>query len=252
MTEAIDFATVRFSTDDLPEKDRVAMWREQYGYAVLGVDIEPAEDTLFQAAHASRHLPGLNLQLGTLSAARITRTRKFIADGNDDLALVVNLTGAVALSARGREVVLRERDAVLMSSAEVTAFHRFSPGRTFGLQIPRSMLSPLVTDIDAAVMRHITRRSEALKLLIGYSSTLLDDGLTTSGLRRLVVSHIHDLVALTLGATRDAAGAAQDRGVRAARLTAAKTYITENSDRRDISIGAVAARSEGSSATCCR
>jgi hypothetical protein len=30
MTEAAEFATVCFSTDDLPEKDRVAMWREHY------------------------------------------------------------------------------------------------------------------------------------------------------------------------------------------------------------------------------
>jgi AraC-like DNA-binding protein len=241
MNDANDFATVRFSTDDLPEKDRVAMWREQFGYAGFGVDIEPAEDRLFQSAIASRHLPGLSLVLGTMSPARISRTHKFLADGNDDLTLVVNFTGAATLSARGREVVLRERDAVLVSGNEVTTFERFSPGRTFSLRIPRSILSPLVTDIDDAVMRHVTRQSEALKLLIGYSSTLLDDGPTTSGLRRLVVSHIHDLIALTLGATRDAAGAAQDLGVRAARLSAAKTYIVENSGRRDLSIGTVAA-----------
>src|SRR6266404_9957297 len=110
MTEAIDFATVRFSTDDLPEEDRVPMWREHYGCTVLGVEIEPAEDALFQSSIVSRHLPGLNLVSGNLSAARVKRTREFVADGNDDVALLVNYTGAAAIAAGEREVVLRERD----------------------------------------------------------------------------------------------------------------------------------------------
>jgi AraC-like DNA-binding protein len=242
MTEATDFATVRFSTDDLPEEDRVPMWREHYGCTVLGVEIEPAEDALFQSSIVSRHLPGLNLVSGNLSAARVKRTREFVADGNDDVALLVNYTGAAAIAAGEREVMLRERDAVLIRSDEVITFDRFVSGRSFSLRIPRSILSPLVTDIDEVSMRHITRKTDALKLLTSYTSTLIDDNrLAAPALLHLAVSHIHDLVALTLGATRDAAGAAQDRGVRAARLAAAKTYIMQNSARRDLSVGAVAA-----------
>jgi len=242
MTEAIDFATVRFSTDDLPEEDRVPMWREHYGYTVLGVEIEPAEDELFQSCIVSRHLPGLNLVLGNLSAARVKRTREFLADGNDDVALFVNYTGAAVIAAGEREVVLRERDAVLIRSDEVTTFERFVSGRSLSLRIPRSILSPLVNDIDEISLSHISGKIDALKLLTSYTATLLDDNaLTALALARLAVSHIHDLVALALGATRDAAGTAQDGGVRAARLSAAKTYIMQNSARRDLSVGTVAA-----------
>jgi AraC-like DNA-binding protein len=242
MTEASDSAKVRFSTDDLPEEDRVTMWREHYGSKVLGVEIEPAEDAIFQSSNVSRRLPGLNLVLGNLSAARIKRTREFVADGNDDVALLVNCTGGAAIAGGEREVVLRERDAVLIRSDEVITFDRFASSRSFSLQIPRSVLSPLVGDIDELSMRHITRKTDALKLLTSYASTLLDDSrLAAPALLHLAVSHIHDLVALTLGATRDAADAAQDRGMRAARLSAAKIYISQNSGRRDLSIGAVAA-----------
>jgi AraC-like DNA-binding protein len=243
MTEAIDFATIRFSTDDLPEKDRVAIWREHFGYNVLGMEIEPAEGTVFHSSVVSRRMPGLNLVSGNLSAARLTRTRAFAADGNDDLALIVNCTGAVAVTAAGREVVLRERDAVLVRSDDVGKTDRFGPSRALLLMIPRAILSPLVVDLDDAVMRHISRRTEALKLLTGYAGTLPDDsGLAAPLLANLVVSQLHDLVALTLGATRDAARAAQDRGARAARLTAAKTWIMQHSARRDLSVGTVAAR----------
>ena len=242
MTEASDFAKERFSTDDLPEQDRVTMWREHYGYKVLGVEIEPAEDAIFQSSIVSRHLPGLNLVLGKLSAARVKRTREFVADGNDDVALFVNYTGAAAIASGEREVVLRERDAVLIRSDEVITFDRFVSGRSFSLRIPRSILSPLVSDIDEVSMRHITRKTDALRLLTSYASTLLDDnGLAAPALLHLAVNHIHDLVALTLGATRDAAGVAQHRGMRAARLSAAKIYISQNSGRRDLSVGAVAA-----------
>jgi len=65
--------------------------------------------------------------------------------------------------------------------------------------------------------------------------------LATPELRRTVVTHVHDLVAVALGATRDATDIARIRGLRAARLRAAKVYIIENSHRRDLSIGTVAA-----------
>ena len=103
MTDPDGFATVRFSTDDLPEQDRVAMWREHYGHRVFKVDIEPARDAPFQAAVVSLALPELRLIQGTMSAARITRTHELVADGTDDLALIVNLKGAVNTTARGRE-----------------------------------------------------------------------------------------------------------------------------------------------------
>ena len=35
---------VRFSTDDLPEQDRLAIWTEEFGKAVVKVEFEPAGD----------------------------------------------------------------------------------------------------------------------------------------------------------------------------------------------------------------
>jgi AraC-like DNA-binding protein len=60
--------------------------------------------------------------------------------------------------------------------------------------------------------------------------------------RHLVATHIHDLVALTLGATRDAAEIAKNRGLRAARLNALKDDVTRHLDRGDLSVVEVAAR----------
>jgi len=139
----------RFSTDDLPAKDRVAMWREHFGRTALRVEIEPTEESSFEACVTSHILPGLHVLLAKLSAARITRTRELIADGNDDLYLLVNRTGEMTVSARGRELALGENDAVLTSSSEVTVFHRRSSlGECVATRIPYSMLSPMVVDVD--------------------------------------------------------------------------------------------------------
>jgi hypothetical protein len=49
-----------------------------------------------------------------------------------------------------------------------------------------------------------------------------------------VVNHVYDLVALALGATRDAAEAINGRGVRVARLHAKKTEILGSLNRDDL------------------
>jgi AraC-type DNA-binding domain-containing proteins len=243
MTDPESFATVRFSTADLPENMRVATWREHYGHNVLRADIAPVDDASFDAAVVSRTLPGLQLVSGRFTAARIIRTREMIADGNDDLSLLVNQTGNVTVSARGREVTLRENDAVLISSGEAVVFDRRSFGESIAIRIPYSILSPVVVDVDDAIMRHISRDAPALRLLTSYSNTLLGDdhAVETPALRHHVATHVLDLVALALGATREAAGVARGRGIPAARLRAAKLHIIDNINRRDISIGGVAA-----------
>jgi AraC-like DNA-binding protein len=243
MSDQGDSAVVRFSTAGIPEQDRVAVWREHLGKTVLKIGIEPARDAVFEASLVARALPGLQMSAGTMSAVRITRTRELLAaDSTDDFALVINRTGFAAASARGREVALREGDAVLMSSSEVASLDRYTHGGSLSLRIPRTILTSLALDADDAVMNLIPRDSEALALLTSYANALLgEQSLRSPDLRRTVVTHVHDLVALMLRPTCDAAEIARGRGLRAARLRAAKVFVVENSRRRDLSIGHVAA-----------
>ena len=235
-------APVRFSTADLPEHMRVATWREHYGHTVLRAEIDPGDDAAFEATVTSRALPGLQLVSGRFTAARIIRTREMTADGNDDLSLLVNQTGNVTVSARGRRVELRENDAVLISSGEALVFDRRSFGESIAIRIPYATLLPSVVDVDDAIMQRIPGNTAALRLLTSYSNALLgdDDAMETVALGHHVATHMHDLVALALGATREAQDRAKSRGMGAARLRAAKVYVIENIGCRDISIGRVA------------
>jgi AraC-like DNA-binding protein len=129
-----------------------------------------------------------------------------------------------------------------MSTGDVKVFDRPVHGGSLSFRIPRSILMSIVADIDDVVMHLIPQKTEALKLLAGYAAPLFHDiALATSEFRRTAVNHLHDLVALALGSAHDGSGLVNGRGIPAARLRMAKAYIIENSNRRDLSVGGVAA-----------
>ena len=92
-------------------------------------------------------------------------------------------------------------------------------------------------------MRLIPQDNEALRLLTKYVGILREDpALTTPELRHLIVTHIHDLVATALGASRDGLEIANHRGVRAARLRAIKADILGKLGTDELTVTAVALR----------
>jgi AraC-like DNA-binding protein len=241
--DADDFTEYRFSTDDLPERDRISAWREHFARTLLGVDFEPLPEASLHADMRLCALPGLPIASGSVSAARYERTPERIADGNDDLYLVAVKGSPCTVSQRGREMALGDGDAVLISGSDVSTFISFKTMHFLNLCIPFAALAPLASDLDDAVARPIPRDTEALRLLIGYLGVLRENrALTAPDLHHSVTTHVHDLAALAIGATREAAAMAGGRGLRAARLHALKADIVKILGHRDLSIGAVAAR----------
>jgi AraC-like DNA-binding protein len=111
------------------------------------------------------------------------------------------------------------------------------------VRLPRSSLAPLVRNIDDAVARPIRRGTGALNLLTHYIRALIDDpALAAPQMQRFFVTQLSDLVAVTLGATRDVAALAERRGMRAARLHAIKRDIETHLAHGDLSPAAVARR----------
>jgi len=95
-------------------------------------------------------------------------------------------------------------DAVLASCAEPGTFICPSLGRAVGFRIPRATLAALVPNVEDMFARAIPRGMSALSLLSSYIARLLDDSaLATSELQHLAVTHVYNLVALTIGAPRE-------------------------------------------------
>ena len=113
----------------------------------------------------------------------------------------------------------------------------------FRSRLPRKALASLVRDPEDMLIRQMPANTEAMRLLALYIRELDDSyQLATPELRNAVVKHLVDLGALIIGANRDAAVAAEDGGLAAARLAAVKADISDNLSYGDLTLPAVAAR----------
>jgi AraC-like DNA-binding protein len=222
---------------------RGAAVQSLYERGLTWVSLVPIPGLACGADIAMRRLPGLGLQSGRVWGNHHRHTRADVASGSDDFSIHMNLSGSSTVAGRGREIALRDGDAVLFRYSETRTVTR--PGLVHHriVRLPRAALAPLVRDIDDAVMRVIPRDTGALNLLASYAGALVDDpAVAAPQVRQLVVAQLCDLVALTLGATRDAAAVAAGRGVRAARLRAIKNDIAAHLTDSDLAPAAVAKR----------
>jgi AraC-like DNA-binding protein len=207
---------------------------------VTWVSFEPMPDLVGGIDFAIRKLPGLGILSGTVDGIRHQHTRE---DDDRDFSFHLNLSGVSAVAARGRETILGNGDAMLLSYTESRTITRPRSVYHRVLRLPRASLVPLVRNIDDAVLRAIPRGTGALALLSHYTGALLDDpALAVPETRQLVATHLCDLIAVTLGATRDGIAVAEGRGIRAARLRAIKSDVEARLTEAGLTASEVAKR----------
>jgi AraC-like DNA-binding protein len=209
------------------------------------VSFTPMPDVACGIDFALRQFPGLGLLSGTVQGVRHEHVRRDSGDGDDDFSFHMNLSGLSHVAGQRAETMLRDGDAMLL---------RYSVSRTISrpnlvdhrvIRLPRAALAPMVRNIDDAVLRRIPRGTGMLRLLRSYvDSAFNDPALAIPQMRRLIAAQICDLVAVTLGATGDAAAVAEGRGIRNARLTAIKQDIEAHLATGDLAPGAVAKRQQ--------
>ncbi|SHL26668.1 transcriptional regulator, AraC family [Bradyrhizobium lablabi] len=232
---------LRFSTDVLPERDRLAIWREVFGRYVVMAQVEPAGDGGFSQTATLRELPGLSLGSFSSTGYQVTRTKNLVVDGNDNLVLIINSAGRSQFHQLGREAVLASHEGVLMSNAEQGSGIHPGASRHLTISAPRRTLVSMVRDPEAIACRPLPR-SEVLRLLISYIQSTDSLSLDSPGLGQAFATHLQDLMVLAIGATSDGEEVARGRGLRAARLVAIKLDIGRSLGRNDLSIGALALR----------
>ena len=235
------FGLFPLSTHAVAEVDRIAFLRDGLG-RLMRLDIEALPEIPFRVDLTMRILPGLAVISGQHSPFRVGRSPTLVTDGNDDLVLLVR-TGAGVLLRRENEIPVSPDDGVLLSNADVGGYIFSSEARVLALNLPRAPLKPLLRDIDV-FRRGPVPRNDALRLLENYLAVMgRDRALAGPELRRTVVAHVYDLVALAIGAKREAADEAGRRGLPAARLYAIKADIADCLHRGcDVSVEKLAAR----------
>jgi AraC-like DNA-binding protein len=241
-----DPAVVRFSVRAEPDGDHGSAVRAFHrlpaaGRALLRHGFEPAPDRALYIEGAMRPYPGLGLLGLACSQARIERTRADCRD--DDLWLNITTAGRRKVWQRGREAEFGDGEA-LLSTGTAASTNAFTDTRFISFRVPFKPIAAMVPDVEDLICRPIGRDREAVRLLAGYGEMLMRDTQTCSDpdMQRLIRTHVYDLIGLALGASREAAEIARERGVQAARLRAIKADIEGNLERADLSAAAIAAR----------
>jgi AraC-like DNA-binding protein len=230
-----------FSTRGMAPEASAAALRSLHERGTL--PIEPLPDC---TAHAevSKWTLGtvatLTGRLGGLRQVAPRHARKY----RGDVYLGMNVAGMAVAGQKGRELILQAGDAVLFPIPEA-GFALSSPrsSRFLGLRLPHRLLAPFVPGLDRDPMRLIPGQTHSLRFLVDYLYRLGSiESPRSAELDRAIEMHIVDLVALSVGAHRDATAEAQDRGVRAARLQAIKADVLSHFSDGALSVAAVAAR----------
>jgi AraC-like DNA-binding protein len=232
-----------FSTSALPAEDRLELWRSTITKHMIHLAIDPLADGPFMAEASLRKHGGMVIGTGTIGPSVSLRSREIVSADNDDLFLMLNLSGPLVLQSGSRELTLRPGEATLLCCAESGVYARPEVGSLSCIRLPRGALTPFVAGLEDRIFRLIPSNIGALKFLRTYVDALNDptEMDVPQAVSRTITNHVTDLIALTLGATGDAGAAALGGGLRAARLTTAKAFVEEHIGPNPMSIEDVAA-----------
>lgn len=250
--------TLQFSTDKIRPAERLRTWYGVFDRSVTRRILSPLSDHPFDmrvkvsdlrdgdghGANTGVHVQRMNFGAG-FSAQR---TSDLVADGNNDVVLYIHRAGRRIVSQFGRETEVAPGCGVAISNAAPSITVVPEPSRFACIAVPRKPLTALVPNLDEALARPISGDTGVLQLLDNYL-TVLEHGKSASALQlqQTVVTHIHDLIAVALGAACDYLDLACGRGIRAARMQAIKTDIANHLINSDVSATAIAARHRVSS-----
>jgi AraC-like DNA-binding protein len=222
-TNACTPASLRFSTRELPVTRRQEALRELFDRSIcmeIDADAEHAVDIEMNLA------PGLRRarMLSSLTA-RVSRSPARLADGEDTVCLMIKTGGKIALRQGQHEGIPRTGDAVLLVYRQA-ALLEFDQATYLAVRVPFAALAP-GAHVELAAGQCIARENPALALLRSYLASL-PARLEEPHLARLAATHIHDLLALAIGASREGREQAIHRSVRTARLESIRSAVVQD------------------------
>jgi AraC-like DNA-binding protein len=234
---------LKFSTDEVLPRDRLAVWREVLGRVHLHLDVEQVGEGPLRATVESHRWAHTSLYFSNTTPVRASRTREFLQDGDGDFRLLMARGAGYRFASTQEEKFIADGAAALLFNGSASSVEYSGPCRVTAVRIRRAELAQAVAGLEDIPVRAVDPNSQALRLLREYVDFLREEGPAADpALAQSVAAHLTDLVALSLGATRDALYIARGRGIRAARLVAIKNDISSNIGDSALAIDAVAAR----------
>lgn len=217
-------AGVIFDTVGIPPHDLRDFFRDGLADTLGRFEVESADGLPLRQVFRAWGPPASKVTVASSSGVRMKR----LADaGDDDDAVTYNLvrSGTVVRQTQlRRSVEARVGEGFLDLLYEPFSFEASAPHEMGWITLSRRRLAARIVDVEAAALDTRTASPAAFALLSNYVSILENAG-EGDNLGEHASDHLHDLVALVLGATRHAAIEASDAGVRAARRAAIAKYV---------------------------
>ena len=232
---------LRFSTEMLPERDRVAAFREEFARKVIGMDFvdrsggKPRVDITF-------------LKLGPVAVGRCAgtagqfiRDAHHVKDGAGDFVVFV-ARGPHDFRQAGHEHSLNTGSAAFWDYGRPFSSGASDSAEGRNIAAPAAKLKELVARPEDRAGQ-VLRPGPTLRLLDGYLGSLLAlDEPPPAELAELIGLHLIDLVAAAIGPTAEASEFIAARGLKAARQRAVLAEIARRFGNPGLDVDAVAGR----------
>jgi hypothetical protein len=159
--------TRRLSIEDVPERERPLRLQEFFEPLGVRYEADRLGDDPIEIDLTVQGLPGILVLSGRMQGACYRRTRPN-GDPTEDVGLLLNARGSHLVGQFGREVVLGDGDAALVSLTEPLESTHRPPGELRVLRVPRPLLAPRLAKGQDGFLRLIPHGSPALGVLATY------------------------------------------------------------------------------------
>lgn len=233
-------STSVFSTEMLPERDRLPFFKEEFGRRMARLDVVPLPGSDFKVDIRALAFGDLRCVSLNTSPAAFGREGDLLKDGSDEFILLINSGPPLYDDRKARMVETGE--ATLQDSAQKGYVHLGAGGGGLSIAIPRHRLMRLVPEAEDVARAGDCHASREVELLRRYATSVLADGTASPDALRLAGDHILDLIALAIGAQGEAIELARMGGLKAARAHAIRKSIKEQIGDPNFSLASLAGR----------
>lgn len=232
----------RFSTNDIPAGDRLAVVNEVIARHIAGRRFAPLADCELHAEIEAFELPDrLTVGAARYSPVVGTRTGDLLDDGRDDYLLTLH-TNDHEVSVDGRPPVHVAAGAMMLVSEAVSSRCFLPDTAVKVLSLSRRRLRDLAPRIELEAFHHAPATVPGLALVAGYADLLRANQPSNDRESELASAHLYDLVALLLDGLVQGGAARNLSGIRAARLELARRDIRNGLTDPDFNIAEAARR----------
>ncbi len=235
-------AVNRFSTTDVPPRDRLAVLHDIVGRRNLRMEIDPLEGAPVDVKLEWLEFPSVLLTVAATNAIRLARTSELVRDGDGAFRLLQPVSAPFHLACQGMAADRNAGDAMMVFNGAPSTIRLLGQSEIISIRADYDSLAPALRSIEERAVTPLVS-TPALRLLLGYATLLRhQEPVEDPVLARYASRHLIDLLALTIGPTAETRERAGGGAMRAARLALIRADVLANLSEARLSARAVAKR----------